>query len=82
MSKIFKKSDLDLVVESTMKEAGLVTKEVEVCEECGLNDCTCDEIDSVEVSTKDLAESVKETTNNLISGDMGNFNKLINYRNK
>jgi hypothetical protein len=96
MSKIIKKRDLDLVVESTMKEAGLVSEEdvkygsvtpgddsnPPPCEECGNEECTCETTDSVDESAEELAESIHETTKNLISEDMELFNKLINYRNK
>lgn len=72
MSKIIKKNQLDLVIENTIKEAGLTLKsakkEVKV-------------IDVVEVSTKELAESVtKSTINESLVNDMETFNKLINYR--
>ena len=41
------------------------------------------EKDATEESVKDLAESVKKTfDSNLLTEDMENFNKLINYRNK
>ena len=72
MSKIIKKNQLDLVIENTIKEAGLTLKsakkEVKVT-------------DVVEVSTKELAESVtKSTINESLVNDMETFNKLINYR--
>jgi hypothetical protein len=67
MSKIFKKNQLDLVIENTIKEAGLTLKSKVK--------------DIVEVSTKELAESVtKSTINESLTNDMETFNKLINYR--
>jgi hypothetical protein len=40
MLKIIVKKDLDLVIESTLKEAGLVSED-ESCSECGNTVCEC-----------------------------------------
>jgi len=82
MSKIITKKQLDLVVESTMKEAGLVSDEKDLCEVCESEECTCNHTDLVDESAKELAESINGTTTNLLNEDMSLFNKLINYRNK
>ena len=72
MSKIIKKNQLDLVIENTIKEAGLTLKS---------NKKEIKVTDIVEVSTKELAESVtKSTINESLVNDMETFNKLINYR--
>lgn len=72
MSKIIKKNQLDLVIENTIKEAGLTLKS---------NKKEIKVIDVVGVSTKELAESVtKSTINESLVNDMETFNKLINYR--
>lgn len=85
MSKIIKKRDLDLVIESTLKEVGLTMEDDHVCETCGNEPCTCEEDhdDIVEMSVKDLAESVSNSVDlGFLKEDMDSFNKLINYRNK
>jgi hypothetical protein len=87
MSKIINKKQLDLVIESTLKEMGMVPEET--CPECGNEVCECDSYmddehdDVVESSVKDLAESVTKTLQpDFLTENMENFNKLINYRNK
>ena len=71
MSKIITKKDLDLVVESTLKEAGLV---VETPTEEVKNDI-------VQESVNGLVEAVnKSVINEELSKDMETFNRFINYR--
>lgn len=91
MSKIITKKDLDLVIESTLKEVGLVSED-ESCSECGNTVCECGPMaeedvsedvseDVVEASVNDLSESITQTTKKeFLKGEMNNFNKLINYR--
>jgi len=88
MSKIITKKDLDVVIESTLKEVGLVSED-ESCSECGNTVCECgpmaeEEVseDVVESSVNDLSESINKTTKKgFLKEEMDNFNKLINYRN-
>lgn len=90
-SKIVTKRDLDLVIESTLKEVGLV-HENEPCPTCGDTVCECgtsymdeevtEEVteDVVEASISGLSESINNTTNSkFLKEEMDNFNKLINY---
>jgi len=94
MSKIIIKKELDLVIESTLKEAGLVSED-NPCPTCGDTVCECgtsymDEDDNtnedkltdvVEDSVDSIAESVNGTTKKeFLKEEMDHFNKLINYR--
>mgnify|MGYP003634514625 CR=1 FL=1 len=92
MSKIITKKDLDVVIESTLKEAGLVSED-ESCSTCGETVCECgtsymeeevtEEVteDVVDSSVNDLSESINQTTKKeFLKEEMDNFNKLINYR--
>jgi hypothetical protein len=95
MSKIIVKKDLDLVIESTLKEVGLVSKD-DSCPTCGNPVCECDTphdegdddskyndklIDVVTASVGSMAESVKGTTKKeFLKEEMDHFNKLINHR--
>lgn len=91
MSKIITKKDLDVVIESTLKEAGFVSED-ESCSECGNTVCECGTTvgedvsedvseDVVDSSVNDLSESINQTTKKeFLKEEMDNFNKLINYR--
>jgi len=87
MSKIITKKDLDVVIESTLKEAGLVSED-ESCSECGNTVCECGPMaeedvseDVVDSSVNGLSESINKTTKKgFLKEEMDNFNKLINYR--
>jgi hypothetical protein len=69
MSKIVKKKDLDVLIESTLKKAGIETPKAEV--------------KKVVTETTVKAEVIKETPKEVISEDfkreLANFNKLTNY---
>jgi len=89
MSKIITKKDLELVIENTLKENGIISEmEEEVTEEVSeevteevVEECGEDDIDNVEESVNELAESVKETTNTkILKEEMDNFKRLINHR--
>lgn len=71
MSKIITKKDLDLVVESTLKEAGLVVKKP----------VKSSKNDIVQESVNGLVESMNKTViNEGLSNDMETFNRYINYK--
>jgi hypothetical protein len=88
MSKIIKKSDITTLVETTMKQAGIL-KEEEIDKDKEEMDEACDddmmeeeEMDIVSESTKKLAGQASE--HNIISEnlkkDLASFNKIINYK--
>lgn len=82
MSKIIKKSDITNLVETTMKQAGILReKEVDITE--------TDNLEVTEIDNDVVAESVKKLANqasehNIISEnlkkDLASFNKIINYK--
>ena len=65
MSKIVKKKDLDVLIESTLKKAGIETTEKKVVTES-------------EEKKEVIAES-KELINEELKNDLARFNKLSNY---
>ena len=65
MSKIVKKKDLDVLIESTLKKAGIETSEKVVSE-------------SKEKNKEVITES-KELINEDLKNDLVRFNKLSNY---
>lgn len=69
MSKIVKKKDLDVLIESTLEKAGISTKSEtkEVVTE------------SVETKEEVITESKKELINEDLKRDLAKFNKLSNY---
>ena len=69
MSKIITKKQLDLVVESTLIEAGLVKEET-----------TTIETDIVTESVNTLVAEVNKTTlNEEMSNELDNFKRFINF---
>lgn len=64
MSKIVKKKDLDVLIESTLEKAGLSIKSE-----------TKEEIVTESVETKEVITESKE----LINEELARFNKLSNY---
>ena len=73
MSKIVKKKDLDVLIESTLKKAGIETPKKKVVTES-------------KVKAEVLTESPKETPKEVISEDfkkeLAQFNKLTNFKYK
>lgn len=66
MSKIVKKKDLDVLIESTLEKAGITKSEPNVVTE------------SVETKEEIITES-KELINEDLKRDLARFNKLSNY---
>jgi len=66
MSKIVKKADLDVLIESTLKQAGIVKESTEPKKE-------------VIVETKIVTEPKKEVISEDLKRELANFNKLTNY---
>ena len=67
MSKIITKEKLNLVIESTMKEAGLQMEENQTCEECGgtitegmCNECGVSYMEEGNEFTKELSDAREE----------------------
>jgi len=77
MSTIIKKKDLDLVVENTLKEAGLVTETVE---KKTIEDV---EKDVVNESVSNLVNEMNKdnTITEGLSKEKENFMRFINYNN-
>lgn len=69
MSKIVKKKDLDVLIESTLEKAGISTKPE--------NKKVVTE--SVETKEEVITESKKELINEDLQRDLAKFNKLSNY---
>ena len=65
MSKIVKKKDLDVLIESTLKKAGIETTEKKVVTESK--------------ETKEVIAESKELINEELKNDLARFNKLSNY---
>lgn len=68
MSKIVKKKDLDVLIESTLKKAGIETKEVVT--------------ESKKIVSKPKKEVIVENNTedkSLINEELARFNKLTNY---
>jgi hypothetical protein len=65
MSKIVKKKDLDVLIESTLKKAGITKSEPKVVAES--------------VKTKEVITESKELINEDLKRDLDRFNKLSNY---
>jgi hypothetical protein len=94
MSKVITKKELDLVIESTLEEAGLVSEET-LCEECQGEGCeSCEDKETVgeEENSKpdfldldndnDKEESMKKASKDkkeALKEELNKFNKIINY---
>jgi len=94
MSKVITKKELDLVIESTLEEAGLVSEE-KLCEECQGKGCeSCEDKKTVgeEENSKpdfldldndnDKEESMKKASKDkkeALKEELKKFNKIINY---
>jgi predicted sugar kinase len=79
MSKIITKKDLDLVVENTLKEAGLVTESVEKPVKKTVEEV---ETDIVNESVNNLVnEMKKDTITEGLSKELDTFKRMINYNN-
>jgi hypothetical protein len=65
MSKIVKKKDLDVLIESTLEKAGITKSETKVVTES--------------VETKEVITESKELINEDLKKDLARFNKLSNY---
>lgn len=68
MSKIVKKKDLDVLIESTLEKAGLSVKSE-----------TKEEVVTESVEIKEVITESKELINEDLKKDLARFNKLSNY---
>jgi hypothetical protein len=66
MSKIVKKKDLDVLIESTLKKAGIKSTKKKVVTES-------------KKQTKEVIAESKELINEELKNDLARFNKLSNY---
>ena len=66
MSKIVKKKDLDVLIESTLKKAGIESTKKKVVTES-------------KKQTKEVIAESKELINEELKNDLARFNKLSNY---
>ena len=66
MSKIVKKKDLDVLIESTLKKAGITKSETKVVTES-------------KKETKEVIAKSKELISEELKNDLARFNKLSNY---
>ena len=67
MSKIVKKKDLDVLIESTLEKAGITKSEPKK------------EVVTESVETKEVISESKELINEDLKRDLARFNKLSNY---
>lgn len=65
MSKIVKKRDLDLVIESAMKDAGVTPKET---------------VKKQTIKKEIVKEEVKSEKNELLAESLKDFNRFIDYK--
>jgi hypothetical protein len=66
MSKIVKKKDLDVLIESTLEKAGIKSTKKKVVTES-------------KKQTKEVIAESKELINEELKNDLARFNKLSNY---
>lgn len=66
MSKIVKKKDLDVLIESTLEKAGITKSEPK-------------KVVTESVETKEVITESKELINEDLKRDLARFNKLSNY---
>lgn len=66
MSKIVKKKDLDVLIESTLEKAGITKSEPK-------------KVVTESVETKEVISESKEVINEDLQRDLARFNKLSNY---
>jgi hypothetical protein len=66
MSKIVKKKDLDVLIESTLEKAGITKSEPK-------------KVVTESVETKEVISESKELINEDLKRDLARFNKLSNY---
>ena len=66
MSKIVKKKDLDVLIESTLEKAGITKSEPK-------------KVVTESVETKEVISESKELINEDLKKDLARFNKLSNY---
>ena len=66
MSKIVKKKDLDVLIESTLEKAGITKSETKVVTES-------------KKETKEVIAKSKELISEELKNDLARFNKLSNY---
>jgi hypothetical protein len=79
MSKIFKKRDLDLVIETTLKDVGMLTESKEESTEEIIEEDT----DVINESVETLVEEVNKE-NTITEGllkEKENFQRFVNYTN-
>jgi predicted sugar kinase len=80
MSTILKKKQIDLVIENTLKEAGLVTESVEKTVEKKTVEQVEKEI--VNESVNNLVNEMKnDTITEGLSKELDTFRRMINYNN-